>query len=129
MEVNTMGYKKLSDEQEKSVRQGMSKSRGDKIIEVRKYLPTQEYFVDFIRRTKIKDLISFADGKIKKTTIEHWYRRDVKGFSYPTVADWNIVSDLKDSDKMKNPLDKYEQLCYNAEKKGGISRGTEEYPH
>ena len=86
--------KYLSDEQEKSVRQGMSKSRGNKIIEVRKHLPTQEYFVDFIRRTKVKDLISFADGKIKKTTIEHWYRRDIKGFSYPTVADWNIVSDF-----------------------------------
>mgnify|MGYP002770478210 FL=1 len=86
--------KYLSDEQEKSVRQGMSKSRGNKIIEVRKYLPTQEYFVNFIRRTKIKDLISFVDGRIKKTTIEHWYRRDVKGFSYPTVTDWNIVSEF-----------------------------------
>lgn len=86
--------KYLSDEQEKSVRQGMSKSRGNKIIEVRKYLPTQEYFVNFIRKTKIKDLISFADGRIKKTTIEHWYRKDEKGFSYPTVTDWNIVSEF-----------------------------------
>ena len=89
--VNT---KYLSDEQEKSVRQGMSKSRGNKIIEVRKHLPSQEYFVDFIRRTKIKDLISYTNDRIKKTTIEHWYRRDIKGFSYPTINDWIIVKEF-----------------------------------
>lgn len=98
--VNT---KYLSDEQEKSVRQGMSKSRGNKIIEVRKHLPSQEYFVDFIRRTKIKDLINYVNGRIKKTTIEHWYRRDIKGFSYPTINDWFIVKEFlnDNSDEFK----------------------------
>ena len=95
---NRDNSKYLSDEQEKSVRQGMSRTRGTKLIEVRNYLPSQEYFVDFIRRTKIKDLISYTEGKIKKTTIEHWYRRDIKGFSYPTVSDWNIIRDYVNDD-------------------------------
>lgn len=90
----TINSKYLSDEQEKSVRQGMNKLRGNKIIEVRNHLPSQEYFVNFIRRTKIKDLISYVNDKIKKTTIEHWYRRDIKGFSYPTINDWSIVKDF-----------------------------------
>ena len=99
----TINTKYLSDEQEKSVRQGMSKSRGNKIIEVRKHLPSQEYFVDFIRRTKIKDLINYVNGRIKKTTIEHWYRRDIKGFSYPTINDWFIVKEFlnDNSDEFK----------------------------
>lgn len=86
--------KYYSEEHEKSVRQGMSKSRGTKIIEIRPNLPTQENFVDFIReRIKVKDLVSIMDGKIKKTTIEHWYRRDVKGFSYPSIDDWNSIKE------------------------------------
>ena len=84
--------KYISDEQEKSVRQGMSKSRGSKIIEVRPMLPPQDIFVTFLRnRIKLKDLINIAGGKIKKTTIEHWFRRDLKGFSYPTLEDWNYI--------------------------------------
>lgn len=99
----TINSKYLSDEQEKSVRQGMNKLRGNKIIEVRNHLPSQEYFVNFIRRTKIKDLINYANGKIKKTTIEHWYRKDIKGFSYPTINDWDIVKEFlnDNSDEFK----------------------------
>ena len=93
------GGKYLSDDQEKSVRQGMSKSRGTKIIEVRPKLPTQEEFVNFLRsRTTSSKLYSQIKDteSIKKTTIEHWFRRDIKGFSYPTVDDWNKVKYLLD---------------------------------
>lgn len=95
--TNTLG-KYLSEEQEKSVRQGMSKSRGSNIIEVRNHLPTQEEFVDFIRsKIKIKELCSQVT-EIKKTTMEHWFRRDVKGFSYPTKSDWEIVRHIFNDD-------------------------------
>ena len=86
--------KYLDDNQEKSVRQGMSRTRGLKLIEVRPNLPTQEEFITFLRnRTTVKKLCSEVDS-IKKTTIEHWFRKDVKGFSYPTVEDWNKVRHL-----------------------------------
>lgn len=88
--------KYLNDTQEKSVRQGMSKSRGTKIIEVRPKLPSQEVFVEFMRsRTSIKQIVSEVQD-IKKTTVEHWFRRDAKGFSYPSIEDWNRIKYLVD---------------------------------
>lgn len=103
---NSGKSKYLSDEQEKSVRQGMSKSRGSNIVEVRKYLPTQEEFVDFIRsKIKIKELCSTIT-EVKKTTMEHWFRRDEKGFSYPTVEDWKVVRYLfDDGSELFNKID------------------------
>ena len=87
--------KYLTVEQESSVRQGMNKTRGTKIIEVRRELPTQEEFVDFIRsRTNIKELAE--NSNIKKTTIEHWFRRDKCGFAYPSIDDWNSIKWLID---------------------------------
>lgn len=86
-------YKSL--EQESKVRQGMNKNRGNKIIEVRPKLPKQEEFVNFIRsKTNIKELVENSD--IKRTKIEHWFRRDVKGFAYPSVEDWNKIKWLLD---------------------------------
>ena len=96
---NSKGGKYLDDNQEKSVRQGMSKTRGTKVIEVRPKLPTQEEFVNFLRsRTTLKKLYEEVSNicDIKKTTIEHWFRRDIKGFSYPTIEDWNKVKYLLD---------------------------------
>lgn len=88
--------KYIDDEQEKSVRQGMSKSRGNKLIEVRPNLPTQEKFVEFIRKKiTLKNMVNQIQD-IKKTTIEHWFRRDVRGFSYPSVDDWNKIRHLLD---------------------------------
>lgn len=108
------GGKYLSDDQEKSVRQGMSKSRGTKIIEVRPKLPTQEEFVNFLRsRTTLKKLYEEVSNicDIKKTTIEHWFRRDIKGFSYPTIEDWNKVKYLLDDFSSEFNLIDY-QLTY-----------------
>ncbi len=89
------GSKYLNTEQETTVRQGMNKQRGTKIIEVRKQLPTQEEFVNFIRkRTSINSICENTD--IKRTKVEHWFRRDEKGFSFPSVEDWNKISFLID---------------------------------
>lgn len=87
--------KYLSIEQESSVRQGMNRARGNKLIEVRKNLPTQEQFVEFIRsKTTIQDICENSD--IPKTKIEHWFRRDKGGFAYPSVDDWNKIKFLLD---------------------------------
>ena len=80
-----------STEQEASVRQGMTKDRGNGFVYLRKDLPSQEEFVEFIRRnTTIDELDKGTD--ISRTTIEHWFRKDNSGFSYPSVEDWKKVS-------------------------------------
>lgn len=86
--------KYLGDEQEKSVRQGMSRSRGTKLIEVRPNLPTQQEFVDFLRSKITLKKLTEEITDIKKTTVEHWFRRDAKGFSYPSINDWNKIKHL-----------------------------------
>tara|TARA_R110000744_G_scaffold225937_1_gene344328 strand:+ start:37 stop:1161 length:1125 start_codon:yes stop_codon:yes gene_type:complete len=88
--------KYLNDEQEKQVRQGMNKKRGLKLLEKRNHLPEHLFFVDFLRsRTTAKELFSNVEN-IKLSTIEHWFRKDVGGFSYPKLNDWNTVKDLID---------------------------------
>ena len=59
-------------------------------MEERPNLPTQEEFVNYLReQTTIKELT--AKTTIKKTTIEHWFRRDKAGFSYPSVENWQEI--------------------------------------
>ena len=78
--------KYLNDEQEKSVRQGMSKTRGTKLIEKRN-LPDQQHFVDVLRENFTVDYLE-EKTRLKRSTIEHWFRRDESGFSYPKKEDW-----------------------------------------
>lgn len=92
---NKKESKYLSVEQESSVRQGMNRERGNKIIEVRKHLPSQEEFVNFMR-TRSNINIICENTNIKRSTVEHWFRRDTKGFSYPKIEDWNEVKHLLD---------------------------------
>lgn len=88
--------KYLNDEQEKQVRQGMNKKRGLKLLEKRKHLPEHLFFVDFLRsKTTVKELFRNVED-IKLSTIEHWFRKDVAGFSYPKLSDWNKVKDFID---------------------------------
>jgi len=82
-----------TDEIEKKHRQGMSKTRGSKLIETRPKLPSQKEFVNYLRnKTTLKDLVENTD--IKKTTIEHLFRNDEIGFAFPSVEDWNKIKDL-----------------------------------
>lgn len=82
-----------TDENEKKHRQGMSKTRGSKVVEIRTKLPSQKEFVDYLRnKTSLKHLVENTD--IKKTTIEHWFRNDESGFAFPSVEDWNKIKDL-----------------------------------
>ena len=72
-------------------RQGMNKDRGNNTIEKRPNLPIQKEFVEFIRNVKMQDLIDNID--VEKTTIEHWYRKDESGFSYPSVEHWKKIKE------------------------------------
>jgi DNA modification methylase len=82
-----------TDENEKKHRQGMSKTRGSKIVQTRPKLPSQKEFVNYLRnKTTIIDLVE--NTNIKKTTIEHWFRNDELGFAFPSVEDWNKIRDL-----------------------------------
>lgn len=94
--------KYISQEQEASVRQGMTKKRGEKVIFVRKNLPTQDEFVRFLRSKTTIDLI-VESTTLTRSKVEHWFRKDQSGFSYPSVEDWNAVKWLFDdwSDEFK----------------------------
>ena len=62
----------------------------DHQMEERPNLPTQEKFVAYLRKqTTIKELTTKTT--IKKTTIEHWFRKDKAGFSYPSVENWEEI--------------------------------------
>lgn len=110
LNLNIKNSKYESIEQESSVRQGMNKSRGTKLIEVRPKLPSQQDFVNFIRaKTNINLICENID--IKKTKVEHWFRRDEKGFAFPSVEDWNRIKWLID-DYTEEFLDMDEKLTY-----------------
>lgn len=121
--------KYLDIKHESKHRQGMNSERGSKLIEVRKELPSQDFFVGFLRsRTSIKELCE--NTNFKKTTIEHWFRRDTTGFSYPSVENWNEIKYLvddwsKDFSKIDNGLTKvsyeYDDVDKNSHK-GRIQR-------
>ena len=89
----TSKYK--SQEQEASVRQGMNKGRGEKIVKKRYNLPTHEEFVTFIKSRTSKDIL-YNNTDIKPTTIDHWFRADEEGFSYPSVDNWMKIRDYLD---------------------------------
>ena len=56
----------------------------------RPHLPEQQEFVAYLRsQTTMKELAEKTD--IKKTTIEHWFRKDTKGFSHPSIEDWEAI--------------------------------------
>jgi hypothetical protein len=56
----------------------------------RKNLPEQQEFVDYMReQTTVAAL--FEKTGIKRTTIEHWFRRDKAGFSHPSIEDWEQI--------------------------------------
>ncbi|GAH00704.1 unnamed protein product, partial [marine sediment metagenome] len=67
----------------------MHKNRGEGLVEKRD-LPTQKDFVEGLRKkTDISTVVGLTN--IRKTTVEHWFRYDDSGFSYPSVEDWEKV--------------------------------------
>jgi DNA modification methylase len=78
----------------------MNKSRGAKLIYVRRNLPSQEEFVDFLRSRTSVDLLA-RNSNLKRSLIEHWFRRDKNGFAYPSAEDWNQVKWLVDDQSLE----------------------------
>lgn len=122
-------YKSI--EQESSVRQGMNKSRGTKLIEKRNNLPSQKFFVDFLRqRTNAKQIAD--NSNLSKSKVDHWFRYDEGGFSYPSVEDWNnvkwIIDDWSEefkevNQKLNDVVYEYDDINKNAHK-GRIKRSV-----
>ena len=78
------------------------KYKNHKILK-RPNLPPQKLFVDYIRGvTTVNEL--YEKTNIKKTTIEHWFRYDNKGFSYPSLEDWDIIKKYLSPLKFDNEL-------------------------
>jgi len=82
-----------SIEIESTHRQGMNKERGQNIVIKRNNLPPQKVFVDFIRaRTNINLVVKSTE--LIKSKVEHWFRYDEAGFSFPSIEDWNKMKHL-----------------------------------
>lgn len=99
--IKTPKYKSI--DHEASMRQGMNKDRGNNYVFLRKNLPSQTDFVGFMRNHTTADFLEHSTD-IKRTKIDHWFRTDQSGFSYPSVEDWikirDYVNDFSDEFKL-----------------------------
>lgn len=112
-----------SIDQEKQYRQGMHKERGNNLVEKR-ILPDKDYFVNTIRKTFCVEHIAEITG-IKRTTVEHWFREDDTGFSYPSADDWEQVLEATGKSFFKELIDVwYEPDIININPNGKIKRTT-----
>jgi len=107
-------------ETETKHRQGMNRERGEGTVEKRN-LPTQKEFVDKLRDNfSIDDIVECG---LERSTVEHWFRYDEGGFSFPDAEDWQKVGtdlfpellevyyvsdEIKQDQKGKNPGDYFE---------------------
>ena len=96
IEKKDSSFGKYGNQETESLnRQGMHGKRGEKLIQVRDNLPTQEKLVAYLKKkTNAKTLTNSTDLKLSK--IEHWFRSDESGFSYPSVEDWEKVREFID---------------------------------
>lgn len=94
-------------ENEKNHRQGMHKDRGNNIILKRYNLPNQKEFVDFLRSKTSAKYLAENSG-LSLSMVEHWFRYDQSGFSYPSVEDWNACKDFVDD--WGEEFSKYDQM-------------------
>lgn len=92
---STQTSKYNNAEQEASVRQGMNKKRGEKLVFLRKNLPKQEEFVEFMRSKTTAEQIA-ENSNLKRSKIDHWFRRDEGGFAFPSAEDWNCIKWIVD---------------------------------
>ena len=64
----------------------------DEKIVNRPNLPPQKEFVDYLRSvTSAKDIKNRFKDTIPGSKIDHWFRYDNSGFSYPTIEHWNMI--------------------------------------
>lgn len=93
-EQNNLSHGKYNNQKkEMSNRQGMHSNRGKKLIEIRDNLPKQKKIVNFLKKVTTPKILA-ANTNIPLTKIEHWFRNDENGFSYPSIEDWYKIKDL-----------------------------------
>jgi hypothetical protein len=64
-------------------------------------LPTQQEFVQWIRSvTNAKELSKLIN--VKLSTAEHWFRKDTKGFSHPSVEEWEKIAKIFQANEQMN---------------------------
>jgi hypothetical protein len=77
-------------------------------------LPPQQDFVKWIRQTNAKDLAEKTN--LQLTKVEHWFRKDNKGFAHPSIEDWEIIkTHLKDWEKWDNQMTYQESIDWQGE--------------
>jgi DNA (cytosine-5)-methyltransferase 1 len=87
---NTDNSSRRSDGRRDNKQSELMEKYKDYEMMTRKNLPEQQEFVDYMReQTSVKEL--HEKTGIKKTTVEHWFRRDKAGFSHPSIEDWNKI--------------------------------------
>lgn len=94
-ETNNGKSKYADTAQEAQMRQGISKERGNNLVYLRKNLPTQDEFVKFMRSVTDAEMLEH-ETDIKRSTIDHWFRTDNSGFSYPSLEDWIKIREYVD---------------------------------
>lgn len=98
----------------------------NQIMTLRTKLPNQKDFVDYLRsQTTIKYLCDKTD--IKQSTIEHWFRYDKTGFSYPSIEDWNKIKVYLQTIKYDEEMNYVENVDW--EKPIWATPTTQETPH
>ena len=91
----------------------------DHLIVTRPLLPPQDEFVDYLRsQTSVKELAEGTD--IKKTTIEHWFRRDKSGFSHPSIEDWETIKPFLQDLKYDQELTTIEEAEWEQTKEASL---------
>ena len=76
----------------------------------RTLLPLQSEIVEWLRsKTTAKKLAN--EIQVKMTTVEHWFRKDKSGFSYPSVEEWNLIAQVLNPSK-----DMTHQMTYQEKK-------------
>ena len=96
------------------------------VMTTRTKLPNQKDFVDYLRsQTTIKELSDKTD--IKKSTIEHWFRYDKTGFSYPSIEDWNKIKVYLQTIKYDEEMNYVENVDW--EKPMWPTPTTQDTPH
>lgn len=78
-------------------------------------LPIQEEFVSYLRSvTSVKELTEKTN--IKKSTIEHWFRKDQSGFSYPSIEDWEQIREYLDPLKFDKEMTEVTDIEWKPQK-------------
>lgn len=121
---NSAKYSDLYEESKH--RQGMNKSRGEKMVKKRN-LPDQGEFVDYMRSiawlpdvrdgikypyvssNKLKIKWIWEDLGLEKSKVEHWFRYDESGFSFPSIEDWLKFQEIYNTDKFSELVEFWEE--------------------